>query len=61
MKKGFDKKNKIEVTLDQDEMNKLIQRYKKLKKYQKSSLYELHKLNGTEKIISDLLKEETDK
>lgn len=58
MKKGFNDKNKVHVEIDKNELQNLIKKYKKIKKYQKSNLYELHKLNGTETIISSLLNDD---
>jgi len=56
---GFGKKTKINlgVEINQDEMDKLIKDYKKIKKYMKSSLYTIKSMDGTEDIVSELLKE----
>lgn len=45
----------VEVNLDQ--LKPLMKRYKKLKKYMRSSLYQVKKMDGTEKVISKLLEE----
>jgi hypothetical protein len=40
-----------------DNIDTVIKQYKKIKKYQKSSLYAIKTLDGTEKIVSSLIKE----
>jgi len=56
---GFEKKKKVnlEVQINQNEVDKLIKDYKKIKKYMKSSFYTIKKIDGTEEIVSQLLKE----
>ena len=39
------------------EVNKLIKEYKKIKKYQKSSIFEIEKLSGQETKIDKLISE----
>jgi DNA integrity scanning protein DisA with diadenylate cyclase activity len=58
MTAGFD--NKLKVEIDSTEVDKLLKQYKKIKKYMKSSLYEVKKIDGTEKVVSELLKEYED-
>ena len=58
MTEGFD--NKLKVEIDSTEVDKLLKQYKKIKKYMKSSLYEVKKIDGTEKVVSELLKEYED-
>lgn len=48
---------KTEVTINVDEVNNLIKKYKKIKKYMKSSLFCVKTLDGTETFVSDLIKE----
>ena len=43
------------VNIDPDEMQKVMKKYKKLKKYMKSSLFEIKKLDGNEEVISKLV------
>jgi hypothetical protein len=43
--------------INDDEMDKLIKRYKKIKKYMRSRLYEMKTLDGTEQIVSKLLED----
>ena len=45
------------ITIDLDNINSVIKQYKKIKKYQKSSLYTIKSMDGTEKIVSSLIKE----
>jgi len=56
MSEGFSEE-KIEVAINTNEVNKLLKKYKKIKKYMKSSLFAVKNIDGTEKIVSDLLKE----
>ena len=56
MSEGFSEE-KIEVAINKGEVNKLLKKYKKIKKYMKSPLYQVMVMDGTEKIVSDLLKE----
>ena len=58
MSEGF--KDKVQVSIDNNEVKKLIKDYKKIKKYMKSSIFEVKNLYGTEKIVSKLLEEYKD-
>lgn len=58
MSKGFDQKAK--VIINKDEVNNIIKKYKKIKKYMKTPIYELLNMEGTETIVSNLLKEKED-
>jgi DNA-binding transcriptional regulator YhcF (GntR family) len=51
------KEGKAVVIIDDNEIDKLLKQYKKIKKYMKSSLYEVKKIDGTEKVVSELLDE----
>lgn len=55
MSEGFT--NKVKVEINQNEVNNLLKQYKKIKKYMKSPLYQVKKIDGTEKFVSELLKE----
>ena len=64
MSEGFggfvDSKNidkKPAVIIDDDEYNKILKDYKRLKKYQKSTMYEVAKLSGKETELDRLLRE----
>ena len=49
--------NKLNVNIDYHEMKSIAKKYKKLKKYMRSPLYEVKKMDGNEKVIANLLKE----
>lgn len=54
MSNGFGEKT-LKVDINENEVDKLLKTYKKLKKYMKTPMYEAKKISGTEKIISGLL------
>jgi hypothetical protein len=56
MSEGFSEE-KIEVAIYKDEIQKLLKKYKKIKKYQRSSIFEVKTMDGTENYISELIKE----
>jgi len=56
MSEGFSEE-KIEVAIYKDEVKKLLKKYKKIKKYQRSSIFEVKTLDGTETYVSQLIKE----
>ena len=56
MSKGFD----VEFDLPPEQLAMLLKRYKKLKKYQKSSLFAVKTMDGTENVISKLVEEAKD-
>ncbi len=45
------------VEMNADEYKKLIKKYKKTKKYMKSNLFAIKTMDGTEKFVSQLMKE----
>jgi hypothetical protein len=51
------KSGEATVVINDDEVSKLLKKYKKIKKYMKSPLYTLKTIDGTEEIVSSLLKE----
>lgn len=53
---GF-KKEDLNITLNLDEIGEIIKKYKKIKKYQKSSIYAIKTMDGTENIVSKLIEE----
>lgn len=55
---GF-KKEDLNITLNLDEIGEIIKKYKKIKKYQKSSIYAIKTMDGTENIVSKLIEEGT--
>jgi len=56
MSEGFSEEN-LEVAINKDEVGKLLKRYKKIKKYMRSPLFTVKNLDGTEKLVSGLLKD----
>ena len=54
--KGF-KDHKLNVNVNQEELNKLVKVYKKLNKYRKSSLFAVQNMDNTEKIVSEMIAE----
>jgi len=49
--------NNAKVNINADELLKITKKYKKLKKYMKSNIYELHTLDQSETYITNLLKD----
>tara|TARA_Y100001970_G_scaffold173340_1_gene211784 strand:- start:297 stop:473 length:177 start_codon:yes stop_codon:yes gene_type:complete len=47
----------LKVELNPDSIRKVMKDYKKLKKYMKSSIFEIKKMDGNEKVITKLMKE----
>ena len=45
------------ITIDLDNIDVVLKQYKKIKKYQKSSLFAIKTMDGTEEIVSSLIKE----
>lgn len=58
MSEGFKKEN-LNITLNLDVIDEVIKEYKKIKKYQKSNLFAIRTMDGTEKIVSKLIEEGT--
>jgi len=56
MTEGFSKE-KIDVTINRDEVKNLLKKYKKIKKYQRSPLFEVKTMDGTETYVSKLIQE----
>lgn len=56
-KEQIDSDGKAKVIIDDDEVGKLLKKYKKIKKYMKSSVFQIKTMNGTEKLVQDLLNE----
>ncbi len=53
MGKGFD----VEFEVPQDQIDQLLKKYKKIKKYQKSSLFAVKTMDGTENVVSKMIEE----
>jgi hypothetical protein len=56
MSEGFDKVE-FDLPIKNDEVQKLLKKYKKIKKYMKSPLFVVKTMDGTEELVSSLLKE----
>ena len=58
MTKGFGKDDvKVEFEIPQEQIDLLLKKYKKIKKYQKSNLYQVMTMDGTETIVSEMIEE----
>jgi len=51
--KGFD----VDFDIPKDQVQELLKKYKKIKKYQKSSLFAVKTMDGTEKVVSKMIEE----
>jgi len=61
MSQGFEKeKVGLELTVYQDEVDKLLKKYKNVKKYMKSSIYAIKEMDGNENFVSRLIQEAED-
>ena len=47
----------LKLEVDLNKLDDVMKEYKKIKKYMRSPLYEVRRLDGTEKVISKLLEE----
>lgn len=56
MTKGFEDK-KVKCTIDNEELNKVVKRYKNVKKYMRSPLFAVKTMDGTEDYVSKLIEE----
>ena len=53
MSEGFD----VEFEVPKDQVQALLKKYKKIKKYQKSPLFAVKTMDGTEDIVSKMVEE----
>lgn len=51
------KSGKATVVINDDEIAKILKKYKKLNKYRRSSLFAVEMMDGTENVITKLIKE----
>ena len=56
MSSGFDI-NFEGLDMDPDQVQVLLKQYKKIKKYQKSNLFAIKTLDGTEDVVSKMIEE----
>ena len=54
------KDGKAVVIINDNEVDKLLKKYKKIKKYMKSPLFTVKTMDGTETVVSSLIKEAED-
>ena len=54
--KGFNKDAKLNVNVSQEEVNKLLKKYKKMSKYMKSPLFAVKQMDDNEKVVTKLMK-----
>ena len=58
---GQGKENRIgkdaNITIDLDNIDIILKQYKKIKKYQKTPFYAIKIMDGTEEVVSSLIKE----
>ena len=52
---GDSKEGKVEI--NQEEYKKVLKKYKKIKKYMKSNLFQIKMIDGTEQLVSELTNE----
>jgi len=57
MSNGFGGKENVKVSVQEEELNKLLKKYKGIRKYMKSSLYQVKVIDGTENVVSELMEE----
>ena len=51
--KGFD----VEFEVPKDQVQELLRKYKKVKKYQRSGLFAVKTMDGTEDVVSKMIEE----
>ena len=56
MSNGFDI-NFEGIGMNPDEVQELVKKYKKIKKYQKSNLFAIKSMDGTEEVVSKMIEE----
>jgi predicted transcriptional regulator len=52
--------NELNININPDEIKRIAKKYKKLKKYMRSPLFEVKKMDGNEKVISKLMESVSD-
>jgi hypothetical protein len=57
MSVGFGKKESVKISINKQEINNIIKKYKSAKKLMKSNLYQVQVMDGTETYISSLIQE----
>jgi hypothetical protein len=57
MSGGFGEDKKVRISVNRDEINKIIKKYKKAKKLMRTNVYQVQVMDGTETYISGLIAE----
>ena len=57
MSDGFGDNKKVKISVNRDEINKIIKKYKRAKKLMRTNVYQVQVMDGTETYISSLIKE----
>jgi hypothetical protein len=57
MSGGFGENKKVRISVNRDEINKIIKKYKKAKKLMRTNVYQVQVMDGTETYISGLIAE----
>ena len=52
--------NELKIQMNLDGLSKVKKQYKNIKKYMRSPIYEVRVMDGTENVVSKLLKETKD-
>jgi hypothetical protein len=60
MSNGFGEDKKLKISVNKKEINNIIKKYKKIKKYMKTNLYNVKVMDNTEMYVSNLIKEATE-
>ena len=53
----FTKSFDVEFEVPKDQVQELLKKYKKVKKYQRSSLFAVKTMDGTEDVVSKMIEE----
>jgi len=60
MSEGFGKeKVELKININQDEVDVLLKKYKKIKRYMKTPIYNIKVMDGTENYVTKLVEEGT--
>tara|TARA_Y100000389_G_C17095424_1_gene333314 strand:- start:97 stop:291 length:195 start_codon:yes stop_codon:yes gene_type:complete len=60
MSEGFGKeKVELKININQDEVDVLLKKYKKIKRYMKTPIYDIKVMDGTENYVTKLVEEGT--
>jgi hypothetical protein len=57
MSVGFGKNKSVKISINTQEINNIIKKYKKTKKLMRTNIYKVQVMDGTETYVSGLIKE----